>query len=304
MSKKTKQKKESIFTKYRHVVIFLGVLFLLFAYIFPELYSLYKNRLSDFESPQTEMKQLPSGIKNRLSDQKKVVSVRVPILMYHYVEYVRDTRDTIRQTLTIIPAIFEEQIKTLQNDGYTFMTVREVVNAMNSNFQLPKKPIVITIDDGHWDMETDILPILKKYNVKATAYVAPGLIGGSDYMTKTQMENVVKSGLVEIGAHTVHHVSLKGQPVSVLRSEIIESKKMLEDTYHISVSSFAYPNGAFDEAAIRVVRDAGFSSSASTIPGIMQSVQNRFFLYRLRPGARTGKYLLDYLSQNEFIHPY
>ena len=58
----------------------------------------------------------------QLLNQKQFVSVRVPILMYHYVEYIKDTNDTIRKSLNIIPSIFEEQIKTLKNDGYTFRT--------------------------------------------------------------------------------------------------------------------------------------------------------------------------------------
>jgi len=304
MAKKSKQKKEFFLLKYKNIVLILGVFFLLAVYIFPDLYTLYKNRYSVIESPRTEMKKLPKAIQKKLSHQSQTVSIRVPILMYHYVEYVKDTRDTIRKSLNIVPSVFEEQIKTLKNDGYTFMTARELANVISAVSTLPKKPILITIDDGHWDVDTDILPILKKYNIKATMYVIPGFTGGSDFMTKAQVEDVIKSELVEVGAHTVHHVSLKGKPLAIIESEVKESKKMLEDTYHINVSSFAYPNGAFDEASIKVVKDAGFTSSASTIPGIMQSDQNRFFLYRLRPGRRVGQELLDYLSQNVFTHPY
>ena len=304
MTRKSKQKKEDFISKNKKVLLVLGVLFMLLVYFFPDIYSSYYYRDSVTESPQTEMKQVPFTIQGELLNQKKFVSVRVPILMYHYVEYIKDTNDTIRKSLNIIPSIFDEQIKTLKNDGYTFMTARELAHVINSDSPLPKKPIAITFDDGYRDVETDILPILKKYNTKATAYVVPGFTGGSDYMTKAQIQNVIKSGLVEVGAHTVHHVSLKGQPLSVVKSEVKESKKMLEDTYHIKVSSFAYPNGEFDETSVKIVKDAGFTSSVSTIPGIIQSDKNLFFLYRLRPGNRTGKALLDYLSQDVFTQPY
>jgi len=60
-------------------------------------------------------------------------------------------------------------------------------------------------------------------------------------MSEDQVRDVLKSGLVEIGAHTVHHIALKGRSEKIVTYEVDESKKMLEDTYHISVVSFAYP---------------------------------------------------------------
>lgn len=303
MVRKSKQR-NNFFLKHRNIAIFLGVLFLLTISIFPDLHILYLNRSPVTESPQTEMKKIPMAIQGQLLNQEQSIAVRVPILMYHYVENIKDMKDSIRKSLNIVPSIFDEQIKTLKNEGYTFLTTRELADAINEKNALPKKTVVITLDDGHWDVATDILPILKKYKIKATAYIVPGFTGGSDFMTKAQVREVIKSGLVEIGAHTVHHVSLRGQPLPIVKSEVNESKKILENTYNIKVVSFAYPNGEFDETSVKIVKDAGLTSSASTIPGIMQSDQNRFFLYRLRPGKRTGKELLEYLSQEVFTHPY
>jgi peptidoglycan/xylan/chitin deacetylase (PgdA/CDA1 family) len=165
---------------------------------------------------------------------------------------------------------------------------------------MPEKPLLLTFDDGHWDFATNVLPILKKHQVKATQYVIPGFTGGSDFMTENQVWNVVSSGLVDVGAHTVHHISLAGKPLHEVQYEIGESKRMLENTYHIQVVSFAYPNGSFDNQAADVVKMAGFTTGVSTVPGIIQSNANRFFLYRLRPGHRTGIDLLHWLQQSEF----
>lgn len=227
-------------------------------------------------------------------------TIRVPILLYHYVEYVQDKRDTIRQSLNIPPNIFDQQVMTLKNAGYTFMTAKELGEVLDGKMPLPANPVLLTFDDGHWDFDTDILPILKKYQAKATQYVIPGFTGGSDFMTQEQVQDVVNSGLVDIGAHTVHHIPLKGKLLQVVQYEIDQSKVMLEQTYHIHVVSFAYPNGAFDAQAAQVAKDAGFSTAVSTLPGIEQNQENRFYLYRLRPGYRTGASLLSYLQQNTF----
>lgn len=256
------------------------------------------------ELPRTEMKRLPADVKETLEKQPSQAtlsaSFRVPILMYHYVEYVQDKRDTIRQSLNINPDIFENQVQTLVNAGYTFMNTQKLGEVIDGKMPLPPKPILLTIDDGHWDLDTVILPILKKYHVEATAYIIPGFLGGSDFLSKQQLQDVINSGLVEIGAHTVHHIALKGKLLPVVKYEVFQSKAMLENTYYIHVVSFAYPNGSFDSQAINVVKDARFTTAVSTIPGVNQSQQNRFFLYRLRPGRRMGQTLLNYLQQNTF----
>ena len=94
--------------------------------------------------------------------------------------------------------------------------------------EAPERPVLLTFDDGHWDLYTDILPILQKYHVKATAYIAPGLLNGSDFLTIEQLEKVATNGAVEIAAHTAHHVWLKGKSLELVRREIKDSKDILE----------------------------------------------------------------------------
>jgi peptidoglycan/xylan/chitin deacetylase (PgdA/CDA1 family) len=203
-------------------------------------------------------------------------------------------------SLNVNPNVFENQVATLKNAGYTFMTARELGEVIDGKMKMPVNPILLTFDDGHWDFDTDVLPILKQYHVKATAYIITGFIGGSDFMSEAQLQDVINSGLVDIGAHTVHHLSLKGLPLATVLYEVDESKTWLETNYHLAPVSFAYPNGSFDQQAVDVVRDDGFSTAVSTIPGIEQNNGNRFFFYRLRPGYRTGPTLLDWLQQSSF----
>ncbi len=299
----TIQKKKS-FTFFEKWIIFgiiLAIIFFLISYFSQK--DFFSKKEPILETPKTEMRTLPPDVKKELQTKPASISatLRVPILMYHYVEYVQDKKDTIRQSLDIQPYTFEQQIKTLLTAGYTFITAKDLGDVLDGKTQLPSKPVILTFDDGHWDLATDVLPILKKYNIHVTAYIVPGFIGtNSDSLTSKEMQEIVDSGLIDIGAHTVHHISLKGQPLARVQYEVDESKTMLEQEYHLKVYSFAYPYGSFDQQAINVVKQAGFTTAASTIPGIVQNQQNRFFLYRLRPGYRTGQVLLKYLSQNIF----
>ena len=74
------------------------------------------------------------------------------------------------------------------------MTASELGDVLDGKKEMPKKPVLITIDDGHWDVATSILPILKKYNVKATAYVITGFINDSDFLSEDQLREIGKSG--------------------------------------------------------------------------------------------------------------
>lgn len=252
------------------------------------------------ETPKGEVKNLPKDIKKFQTNATFSATFRIPILMYHYVENVQDRKDKFRISLNIPPSIFESQITTLQNAGYTFMTAGEVGEVIDGKRKLPPQPVVITIDDGHWDVYTDILPILKKHNVKATAYIISGFIGGSDFLSKEQLQAVIDSGLIEIGGHTVHHIALANKLAPIVSYEVTDSKQALENAYHIHIVSFAYPDGSFDKQATDLVQKAGYTNAVSTVPGIAQSNINRFYLFRLRPGYRTEQELLQYLEQNSF----
>lgn len=258
------------------------------------------------ETEANNMKHIPKDVKIALTKQQTAsisATLHIPILMYHYVEYVQDKKDKERQLLNVNPNIFEKQIQTLLNAGYTFITAKDLGDILDGKMPVPTNPVMLTFDDGHWDLDTNVVPILKRYKVHATAYIVPGFIGtNTDSLTPQEMQDVANSGLIDVGAHTVHHISLKRASLQKAEYEIDTSKTMLEQQYHLHVYSFAYPYGSFNQQTIDLVRRAGFTTAASTIAGNEQSNQNRFFLFRVRPGYSTGKTLLNYL--NATWHPY
>lgn len=237
----------------------------------------------------------PDEVKALHPSSSASASYRIPIVMYHYVEYVRDKKDYTRQLLDTEPKVFEAQIRTMVDANFTFLKMNEVADILEGTRRLPEKPVAITFDDGYKDFFTDAYPILKKYKVKATAYVVPGFFDKPNYMSAAQILTLSKDKNIELGAHTMHHVWLKDMPLSLKEREIVESKYKLEDLIHKPVVSFAYPYGAFDNLAIDLVKNAGFRTAVSTIPGIDESWANRYFLFRLRTGVMTGSTLLNYL---------
>lgn len=288
---------------YLSKVLLVAVLAILFLGALTWQITRVRNRSVVAARPTAEMTRLPQSVEAAAANDQVPHSnvlpektTKLPILMYHYVEYVRDPRDTIRKSLNVYPPTFDAEVKTLLGAGYTFITMSDLVDRSRA---LPAKPIVMTFDDGYRDFYTEVFPVLKKYHVRAVAYIVPGFINMPNNMDRWQIEEIIKSGLVEIGAHTVHHVYLKGMREAIARDEIVKSKMMLEQEFRIPVTTFAYPYGAFDLQTIKLVKDAGFASAVSTIQGVDVGRENQFYLFRIRPGARTGTGLTGFLDQLE-----
>lgn len=266
----------------------------------------YFHTFKYFKAPVIEAKKdmtaLPPELKHILGSQTGpsnylTVTLRVPILMYHYIEYVQDSKDKMRNSLNITPNILEEQVKTLRDGGYTFISASQLYGMLSGKMEVPSKPILLTFDDGYRDFYEYAYPILKKYNAKATQYVISGFIDRPNHLLTEQLKQIDREGLVEIGVHTVNHLWLRGLNNKTVEYEIKESKNELEKLLGHSVTSFAYPYGAFDQQAIGDVQDAGFTNAMATLPGVSQALANKYFLYRVRPGFRTENTLLNYLAQ-------
>lgn len=222
--------------------------------------------------------------------------IKLPILMYHYVEKNMPKDSLIRKKLTINPAIFERQLVTLKQAGYKFYFVREIPDLISGKIGLAKNSVVLTFDDGYKDFYTVVLPLLKKYQAKATVFVINNTIGGRAYLDTEQIKELIDSGFVEIGSHTLDHVALKDKSALEQRRQIEESKINLEKRFNIKINTFAYPYGSFSLDTAEIVRGAGFSCAVSVITGKEQSENNLYYLSRLRPGGQTGKNLLDLIT--------
>jgi len=225
---------------------------------------------------------------------------KIPILVYHYVEYVKDTKDTIRQSLNISPLIFEDQIKTLINNGYEIILVKDAADILDGKKEFREKMVAITFDDGYKDFYTDVFPILKKYHVKATVYIISGFIGLPNFMDEGQLREISQSTLVELGSHTVNHVNLNYENEKVIISQLLESKAKLEEITGGEVSDFAYPFGGYNKLSKNLVFKCGYKSAVTTSMGNIQTVKNIYSMSRIRPGNKTGIFLLKWIEDGKY----
>jgi peptidoglycan/xylan/chitin deacetylase (PgdA/CDA1 family) len=90
---------------------------------------------------------------------------------------------------------------------------------------------------------------------------------GSRAMDAGEVRDLVASGLVRIGAHSVSHPSLPSIGPDRLREEIVKSKEACQAFAGYQITTFAYPYGDYDANVVSAIREAGFDAACTTDHG-------------------------------------
>lgn len=283
---------------------------------------------------------------------------RVVILNYHRV---LPEQDVFRQG-DISRNDFEWQMEILK-DYFNVLPLSEAMMRFGKG-NLPSRCVCITFDDGYADNYEVALPILKKWGLPATIFVAVGFLDGGRMWNDTVIESICRTkgsmldlreiGLgsysicslkdricaidkllnklkylpiderankvekvaeivgealptdlmltteqlkklyeegVEVGAHTVNHPILSQMSDKMAEQEVLESRDRLRDILDVEITSFAYPNGHpdtdYNASHIKILKNAGFKISVSTVPGSVGVGTDFFQLPRISAWART-----------------
>ena len=193
----------------------------------------------------------------------------IPILTYH--RFAEDCSSPL-----CMPAkTFERQMRYLKEKGYHVITPEELYFFLGYRQGLPKKSVLITMDDGYRSVYNIAYPILKKYGYTATVFIYTDFVGVSKMaITWDQLKEMQANGFT-IGSHTIFHSDLtkpkdgETEPEFIARvkeelqgSKQIIDKKLKQDTYFL-----AYPFGYYDQRSIQTARDAGYKIAMSVKRG-------------------------------------
>lgn len=209
-------------------------------------------------------------------------SIKVPILMYHYIRVVTDPNDGMGFRLSVTPADFAAQMGWLAANGYHPITLEDLNAYLSGTRGLPSKPVILTFDDGYADFYNTALPILRAHDFVAVEYVVSGFMGWPGYMSADQILEANRVWGIEIGSHTATHVNLTTQSADGLLSQLTASKHALETLLGHPVLSFCYPGGRFNSSAMAAVQAAGYRDATTTQPGLAHTLADRYAWGRLR----------------------
>ena len=210
-------------------------------------------------------------------------TVRVPILTYHRVHEYATELTKSQPDLTIEPTVFRAEIAAIHRAGYTTISQRQLFDALYRGAGLPRRPVIISVDDGYVDDVTQILPVLRRYRMTATFYVITGRVREAGFLTIREIRELDAAGM-DIGAHTRTHPNLPTLPAAALRSEVEGSAADLRRILGHPVYWFAYPYGAFDARVQEAVRGAGFLLAVTTQGGTTASTAAPLEIPRIHVG--------------------
>lgn len=207
--------------------------------------------------------------------------IKVPILMYHSV--LKDPKMAGRYVVS--PDTLEQDMRFLQQNGYTTVFVQDLVDYVYEGKALPEKPVVLTLDDGYLNNLTYVLPLLEKYEMKATISVVGKYTErfsqemdekpSYSHLTFDEIAQLYGSGRVEIGVHSYNlHSQEKRKGAAKRKGESTgeyqtmfrqDTKKALELLGQSGVSTvvYTYPYGAITDDSEPVLKEMGFKASLS-----------------------------------------
>ena len=232
------------------------------------------------------------------------------ILMYHQIA---EHQDGARfNGLRVPPEMFEKQLQWLTANKWTFLTMAELVEKRQ---QLPNKTVVLTFDDGYLDNLTNALPLMQKYQAKATLYLVidrhdndwstkkkkhhdSGELARDPKLTDQQVSELLESGCFELGGHTHSHANLKSLNPDQKISEIRHSKTILEETFNSQITSFAYPFGIYTDEDVDLVKQSGYTNAVTTDAGIDDLTQSMFTLRRVKISGKDNFYAFTLRMKN------
>ncbi|QCX34203.1 polysaccharide deacetylase [Caloramator sp. E03] len=245
--------------------------------------------------------------KNNIYYNNKVV-----VLTYHHIS------PKPFSFITIKPQRFEEDIKTLINSGFNFISIKQLTDAMQGKYTLPPNAVAITFDDGLESFYVYAYPILKKYNVPALNSIITSRTENYKSFNSNvrplnmkQIKEMYESGLVDIASHSHNshelvYINSKLKQGGKLAFRIYDknTKKLeTEDEYIKRVSSdlnksreiiykytgkypdiLCFPFGHYGSRVLKVAKSCGFKYFITSQYGFNKYSSKSVIINRIRAG--------------------
>ena len=194
-------------------------------------------------------------------------SDRLLVLCYHAIEDQFD--DPVLAPYGVPPALFAKQLDWLTRHGFSFITPGQLAAFIQSDAPLPRRPVLLTFDDGYADLIGLAQDVLRPRGVKALAFVVTASKSGTNdwdqgYGAKaitllSAEERVALASMgVEIGSHSRTHREMPLLNEAERTEEAANSADDLAASGLPRPRFFAYPFGFSDEGSKDAVRKAGY----------------------------------------------
>jgi len=203
----------------------------------------------------------------------KSLDIKIPILAYHQVGM------DISSEYNIPTAEFEKQLDVLKAYGYQTINLQDYLDYSLGKGTPPKKPVIITFDDGYQNLYKYAAPALKARGMTATFFIITGKIGTTEqnrqantwqsslpkayHMIWSELAELHRQGF-SIEAHTVSHPVLSDTRDGDAEYQLVQARGAIMTNVPGAEAAFlAYPFGvgSHDERVRSLVMQAGYKAA-------------------------------------------
>lgn len=188
-------------------------------------------------------------------DKKREVAQKIAVINYHFF-FDPSKNEKCNQLICITKNNFEKHLKYLKDNGFYTASMNDVNLWLKKKIMLPKKTVVITIDDGAMGtslLDSNILiPLLEKYDLHATLFL----------ITAYWSKNNYRSPKLEIQSHgyDIHNHLLPYFPaLRMTKEELVKDLKKSIELLDGTKDAFCYPFYAYNDTVLSAVKEAGFN---------------------------------------------
>lgn len=185
-----------------------------------------------------------------------------PVLVYHRFG------PSAADSMTVVTSAFAAQLEFLEANGYAVLPLRQLVERLNGGKQpLPRKAVVITVDDGHRSVYTEMLPLVRRHGIPVTLFIYPSAISNAGYaLTWPQLDELRQTGLFDIQSHTYWHPNFKQEKRrlapeayrELVRTQLQKPRRVLAQRLGVDADLLAWPFGIYDDELLAAAAAAGY----------------------------------------------
>jgi peptidoglycan/xylan/chitin deacetylase (PgdA/CDA1 family)/glycosyltransferase involved in cell wall biosynthesis len=215
-----------------------------------------------------------------------------PIMMYHKV--VDQTLET-KHRIFVTKKTFQKHLQFYKWRGFetiNFADLSDFWNFRRPMSEFPRKPLMITFDDGYLNNLQNAVPLLQGFGFKSTVFLLASTKVKSNawdaadgtpqlpLMNSIERLQLKKTGQ-EVGSHGFSHEKLTSMNETQTKDEVQNSKLALEKEFGAPVFVYAYTYGLKNEFSEKSVADSGYDFAVNTTTGGLHIADNPFSLFRV-----------------------
>ena len=211
--------------------------------------------------------------------------------MYHAVE------DALRppkyKHFYVLTDEFAGQMRMLKRAGYQPISFGVLAAARAGAGALPRRPVLLTFDDGYANLKTNVHPLLNELGFPYTVFLVSERIGKTNdwvipdgyeatpLLSWAEIAAMQKDGGVAFEAHTATHPKLAEIGAADARRELADSKDALEQKLGTQIKMLCYPYGSVSEAVQDMAGELGYIQAVTTEFGRVRAGDDALRLPRI-----------------------